>query len=559
MPQETNNLTKRFIDKLKNEPSLIFIKTLFKTFPDLELYLVGGMVRDIILNVTTSKDFDFVARNVDVKDLTTELNKLGWCDLTGRDFGVIKFKAQESSQFIDIALPRSEQSKMTGGYRDFTLQVDKKLSLEKDLARRDLTINAMAWDIKNKKLLDPFDGQTDLENKLIRAVGNPEKRFQEDYSRILRALRFACQFDFKIEAKTFSAIKKLAPQIVEKRQITKQEQIQRRLAQEVIEEEREKYLNQLNSLSPEEKIALVEEDIVPTETLTRELLKTLAVSPLRAVELYNDCGVLSILMPEINDLKSCTQSAKYHSEGDVWTHTLLMLKKLSEPEFAEYFPDFKISGAFILGCLLHDIGKPSSRTVDSSVSPEKISFKGHAEEGVTIAKKICARLKLNHDSQEKITFMLKHHMLILSSPEVDRFRAHKLAQCYIDSPHSQDLLALFYLDLMGGIKADGTTDLDLFEQTIHRVEEIIEFRSRQPKKIIDGDQVIQILDLELGPLVAIILDLIDELKDQGKVNRTGDAEKYLRTHASQIKNILNEQSLHNNDELIEKILKSVTL
>ena len=121
MPRATNILSKRFTDKFKNESSLSFISVLFKTFSDLELYLVGGMVRDVVLNVTHSKDFDFVARNVDVKDLITELSKLGWCDLTGRDFGVIKFRPQDGSHFIDIALPRSEQGKMTGGYRDFTL------------------------------------------------------------------------------------------------------------------------------------------------------------------------------------------------------------------------------------------------------------------------------------------------------------------------------------------------------------------------------------------------------------------------------------------------------
>jgi len=559
MPRPTNNFNKRLTYKLKNEPCLAFIKTLFDIFPDLELHLVGGMVRDLILNVTNSKDYDFVARNVDVKDLTTELNKLGWCDLTGRDFGVIKFKPAESNQFIDIALPRAEQGKMTGGYRDFNLQVDKKLSLEKDLARRDLTINAMAWDIKNRNLIDPFRGQEDIEAKLIRAVGSPEKRFQEDYSRILRALRFACQFNFKIEPKTWAALKKLVPHIVEKRKITQQEHIQRRLAQEIIEEDREKYLTQLTSLSAEEKIALVEEDIVPTETLTREFFKTLIVNPLHAAQIYDECGALGILMPEITDLKGCTQSAKFHSEGDVWTHTLLMLKKLSEPEFSEYFPNFKISGAFILGCLLHDIGKPAMRTVDDSVTPPKISFKGHAEEGVAIAKKICARLKLSHDSQEKISFMIKHHMLILSSPEIDKFRAHKLAQCFIDNPHSQDLLALFYLDLMGGIKADGTTDQALFDETLQRIEEIKETRLHQPKKIIDGAKVIEILEITAGPFVACILDLIDELKDQGKINRAGDAEKILRDHAVHLKKFEKEISGHNSAELAEKILNSLHL
>jgi len=557
MPKVSKNLSKLFTERLKNETSLDFVRLLFKKFPELELYLVGGIVRDIILGITASKDFDFVARHAEVRDLVAELNKLGWCDLAGRDFGVIKFKPQNGNQFIDIALPRSEQGEMTGGYRDFTLQVDKDLEIEKDLARRDLTINALAWDIKNKKIIDPFEGQKDLESKTIRAVGKAEVRFQEDYSRILRAIRFACQFNFSLEPATKKALIKLAPNVTQKRQITRQEHLQRKISLEIIEEERQKHLNQLQALSAEEKTQPLEEELVPSETLTRELLKALAAAPAKAIELLDEFSLLNLLIPEAMDMKGCTQPEHFHAEGDVWTHTILLLEKISTPEFTDLFPDFKISGAFVLGCFLHDIGKPTVRTVDESQTPPKIKFYGHDEEGVNIAKRICTRLKLSKGIQEKIVFMLQYHMFVMSAPSVYKFRAHKFAERFIDSPHSPDLLALFYLDVASSIRPDGTADFKNFEETLERINEIKETRSRQPQKIITGDKVMELLDLPAGPAIACVLELVAELKDQGKINRAGDAEKFLRDRAVQIKKLCADVTTSTSNDNVEKILKTL--
>ncbi len=549
------NVSKLFNERIKKEDSLGFIKVLLHERPELELYLVGGMVRDILLNAPNSKDFDFVARNVEIKDLIVTLNTLGWCDLTGRDFGVIKFKPKDSTGFIDIALPRSEKAQMTGGYRDFSLQVDKKLPLEKDLARRDLTINALAWDIKHNQLIDPFKGQEDLSNKIIRAVGAPEKRFAEDFSRILRALRFACQFNFKFDSKTWAALVELAPNLIKKRTLTKHEHLQRRLAQEIVEEERQKLLEQLISLKEEGKRQTIEEDIVPHETLAKELFKTLVANPVQALDLYDKSGLLQLILPEVQTLKGCTQPEKFHSEGDVWTHTLMMLEKIEDLEFKELFPSLKITGDFILGCILHDIGKPATRTIDETVSPPKIKFYGHAEEGVAIAKSICARLKLSRESQEKISFMIKEHMFVMSAPDIKKFRAHTFAERYIDSPYSTELLALFYLDVTCSLRPDGSADYKNFEETLQRIDEIKMTRSRQPKKIVDGAQIIEILNIEAGPFISCLIELIAELKDQGKINRPGDAEKFLRDNSVTLKKIHQENHVHNHHECVEKILK----
>ena len=352
---------------------------------------------------------------------------------------------------------------------------------------------------------------------------------------------------------------KLAPNLILKREITKQEQLQRRLTQEIIVEEREKLLTQIQELRSEEKNRIIEEDIVPHETLTKELFKTLVVNPVQAVKLYDESGLIHLLLPELELMKGCTQPEKFHSEGDVWTHTLMMLEKLDDPEFKELFPNLKVSGDFILGCLLHDAGKPATRVIDDATHPPKIKFYGHAEEGVAIAKKVCARLKLTNASHDKIIFMIKEHMFVMSAPKINQFRTHKFALRYIDSPFSTELLALFYLDMSCSLRPDGSADYTSFEETLNRIDEIKQTRARQPKKIIDGAKIIELLDITPGPFVSCLIDLINELKDQGKINRPGDAEKFLRDNSIALKKIRDEYSLLHNNDCVEKIIKKLGL
>jgi len=148
-------------------PEFLFIQNFFATFSQGEVYLVGGAVRDILLERTT-KDYDFVVGNVKAKELEDFFAKIGEIDLVGKSFGVLKFvphgfKVGENNfEAIDVALPRTEVAGMSGGYKDFEVQSDPNLSIEEDLSRRDFTINALAWDLKNKKIIDEFDGLKDL-------------------------------------------------------------------------------------------------------------------------------------------------------------------------------------------------------------------------------------------------------------------------------------------------------------------------------------------------------------------------------------------------------------
>src|SRR3989338_8796794 len=149
--------------------------------PSAHLYLVGGSVRDAVLGRTT-KDIDLVVTKTPVPELERWLARRGRLDLTGQVFRVYKFLPASMDPRkdvpMDIALHRKERAaeNSVGGYRDFDVSGDDNLPIEEDLARRDFTINAMAWDLREKRLIDPWHGLQDLGAKLIRAVGNPEER-----------------------------------------------------------------------------------------------------------------------------------------------------------------------------------------------------------------------------------------------------------------------------------------------------------------------------------------------------------------------------------------------
>ena len=259
--------------ELKNfsKENFNFIIELKKEFPKAEVFLVGGAVRDFFLKQKT-KDYDFVIRNVELNNLESFLSQQGKVNLVGQCFGVFKFIPFDGDKEnpFDIALPRKDFSFKTGGYRDVEIQTDPKMELKQDLSRRDFTINAMAlkWESFSSsnstiwEVIDPFKGYDDLQKRIIRAVRNPQDRFKEDYSRILRALRLSCQLGFTIEEKTWQAIKN---------EISGLNKINRTV--ESIQ----------NEDIVESKV--IEKRVVPYEVIAKEFLKTFLCDPVQAFEL----------------------------------------------------------------------------------------------------------------------------------------------------------------------------------------------------------------------------------------------------------------------------------
>ncbi|MEK7545448.1 MAG: hypothetical protein AAB554_00050 [Patescibacteria group bacterium] len=253
----------------EGHPIAEILKRWSEELPGSRWHVVGGAVRDALLGRALG-DIDILVAGVEPVALAKFLEARGSVDFVGRTFGVFKFTPNDGSASLDIALPRREKPAGTGGYRDVATHADPHMPIEDDLARRDFTVNAMAWHVVRERratgeaaggtLIDPYGGQEDIAKKILRAVGDPTMRFQEDYTRMLRALRFAIQLDFGIEAATWNALRASMTHVNETRHGGR---------------------------------------LVPYELVSRELVKSLEAAPIRASELWTDAGAVEALLPAL--------------------------------------------------------------------------------------------------------------------------------------------------------------------------------------------------------------------------------------------------------------------
>jgi len=343
-----------------------------KPFAGAQVYLVGGAVRDQLLQRPTT-DYDFIVTNVSASQLEKALAKHGTINLVGKTFGVFKFQPSDQPEvMLDIALPRTEHSWGTqGGYKEFDIQSDPSLPIEQDLERRDFTVNAMAMNVLTGELVDLFNGQADLKNKLIRAVGEPGLRFDEDASRLLRALRFACELSFEIEPATWTALK--------------------------------------------ERVAKLADPVLPREVVGREIVKAFIGDPARALKLFDEAGAVEVLMPELLTMKGCEQPEEFHSEGDVWVHTGIALEKVQSRDFANYFPDGIRTADLKLATLFHDIGKPLTKQTPTEHGTDRVRFNNHDVEGAKATRTILERLRMASSgliNADRIEWLVRHHLVL---------------------------------------------------------------------------------------------------------------------------------------------------
>ncbi len=303
------------------------------------VYLVGGSVRDILLR-REPKDYDFATPILpnDVEKLVRKNGKRAY--LMGKKFGTIGFKIE--GNYIEITTFRSEQY----SHNNRKPHVDFVPNLEFDLKRRDFTINAMAW--QNGKLIDLFDGQEDLQNKIIRSVGNPQERIREDPLRMLRCARFASQLEFKVDS------------ILE-------EKIQKN-AYKILTISRERWMMELD------KILLSENPRIGLNFLMKNRL-------------------FNFMIPELSLQLNYDQNSPYH-DFDLWTHTL---KTVSATP-----PDIDLRWA----ALLHDIGKPFVRTNKT----DRSNYIHHAILGANIVEKTAIYLKWSNARKNKIVEIVKNHL-----------------------------------------------------------------------------------------------------------------------------------------------------
>ncbi len=343
-----------------------------------QAFYAGGCVRDRLLG-REAKDFDVAT------DATPDVVLAAFprTFAVGAHFGVVLVCTQHedgSETQTEVATFRSD-----GAYSDGRRPDAVRYSTDprEDVARRDFTVNGMLYDPITDEVLDYVGGQDDLAAGLIRAIGDPARRFGEDKLRMLRAVRFAARLGFALEQETEAAIRAQA--------------------------------HTIGQVSPERT----------RDELTRMLTEGRARY---AFELLDRTGLLAQVLPEIDRMHGVEQPPDWHPEGDVFVHTMLLLEKLEagcEPTLA-------------WGALLHDVGKPPCcvRT------PERIRFNGHAEMGTRMAEAICARLRFSNEDMEQIASLVANHMRF---GDVKQMRESTLKR-FFRLPRFPEHLRLHWLD-----------------------------------------------------------------------------------------------------------------
>ncbi len=481
---------------------LPFLADFLTTFPTGEIFLVGGAVRDLLWGKVT-KDYDFLVRAVPAEALKDFLKSQGKVSWVGKNFGVFKFipKASPLKEAIDVALPRTESSfDPSGGYRDFSIVSDTRLEVKDDLKRRDFTINAIAVDLKNGLLIDPFKGISDLETGLLRTVGRPSLRFSEDSSRLLRGLRFASQFDLRFEEEAWDVLKSL--------------------------------IGRLN---------LKREDgsfVVPRETIAKEFIKAVVSHPLRAYDLWDKSGAFAELMPELLPMKGCEQPKNYHSEGDVWEHTRLALSQLLTPEFHTEFPE-GFDAEVALSVLFHDIAKPVTQQTPEKDGVDRIRFNNHDNVGAKIARKIVNRLKLSsypkgsryYVDEDHLSWLVEKHLLLVHG-EIGQMRAATIERHFL-SPRTpgRKLLQLIYCDGLASVPENPDGHLLHYwsiKERIQKIEALTSERAKIPKPLLSGREVMKSFNISSGPKVGKLLALIREEQLSGRISTREEAICFLK-------------------------------
>ena len=336
-------------------------------------YYAGGYVRDKILG-HPSDDIDIAT------DATPEvIQKLFSKTIPkGAAFGVISVMLKGHE--FEVATFRKESKYSDGRHPDHVEFTDDR----GDAERRDFTINGMFYDPLKQKIIDYVEGQTDLKKKIIRTIGEPTHRFDEDKLRLLRAVRFASRLGFEIEANTAKALQKMAREIHQ----------------------------------------------VSAERIREEILKILTSGQAKIGFLLMDqLGLLKEVLPEVFQMKGVEQPPEFHPEGDVFVHTMMMLEMLKK----EATPDF----AFAV--LLHDVGKPPTFVVK-----ERIRFDGHVDVGAKMAKEICGRLKFSNKSTEHIAELIRQHLIF---KDVKKMRESTLKR-FLRQDGFQDHLELHRIDCL---------------------------------------------------------------------------------------------------------------
>lgn len=426
-----------------------------------ECFAVGGSIRDLIMGKNTKTwDFATSATPAEIQTVFPE-------SFYENDFGTVGIKvknaAGETEDIYEMTTFRKE-----GKYSDYRHpdKVEWAKTIDEDLARRELTISAIAVTIDKSgtfQIVDSYHGLDDLKNKIVRAVGNPNDRFTEDPLRMMRAIRIATQLGFTIEDKTWEGVK--------------------------------------NNASLISKIS--------SERIRDELIKILSSDyPADGIKLLDNAELLGFILPELTAGHGVTQKGTHHTD-DVFDHSLGALRYCQNKNWVVRF-----------ATLLHDVGKPVAY-VDRN---GKATFYNHETIGASIARNIANRLHLSKEDREKIYMLVRWHMFSVSEFLTDSAIRRFIRR--VGPENTTDMLDLRTADRLGsGVKETSWRHEDFKKRIIDVQKHIPSVKDLK----VNGKDVMEILGIPPGPKIGIILNqLFEEIMEDPEKNENEYLQKRIK-------------------------------
>ncbi|HCS12585.1 MAG: tRNA nucleotidyltransferase [Zetaproteobacteria bacterium CG06_land_8_20_14_3_00_59_53] len=426
-------------------------------------WLVGGSVRDMMLGLAP-KDFDIEVYGLDSAALVTAIQTLGRTETVGRQFGVLKLWSEGLE--MDLALPRSER-KQGAGHKAFEVQTDPGLDAQTASSRRDFTINAMMLDPLTGELLDLHGGQNDLQNRILRHVSTA---FAEDPLRPLRGMQFAARFRLTLDSGTAALCRSL----------------------------------------------LAEAATLPAARIWEEWRKWAhADAPSFGLQVLRASGWLA-LYPQLEALIGCEQEEDWHPEGDVWTHTALVLDQSSAIALRYNWND-KQREQLVFASLCHDLGKPSTTFRHEN---GRIRATGHAEAGIEPSKAFLESIAAPQSLTAHVLSLVAEHLVHLHgnpSPRAVRRLAHRLQPSNI---HMWE--ALVEAD------ASGRPPLPADRPALSWLEEAVKLAVEKtaPEALANGEMLIE-LGIQPGPAMGEILTTAYQAQLDGEFTDSVGARLWL--------------------------------
>ncbi len=433
-----------------------------------ELYRVGGTVRDEMSGVVESThDTDYLVREIPPEALESVLERFGWIELVGKSFGVYKFRPSGEDEVYDIAFPRKERS-FGPGHRDFDVEWDWQMDIAEDLGRRDFTINAMARDVRDGRLIDPHGGREDLEAGVLRMLF--AGAFEDDPLRIMRGVRFAVRFSLTIEGETRKAMT--------------------------------------------EGAALL--DTLSAERVQEELTKTLTECE-RASEAFrmmHEMGALSVILPELDRCAGVTQN-EYHPD-DVFVHSIKTCDCVPRENLLVRW-----------AALVHDVGKVDKKQrVQDEKLGERVVFYGHQIVSAQTAVKVLRRLRYRNAFVKKCENLVRHHMF-----DYDSSWKGSTVRRFIGRVGEENLDDLFTLRVADARSRDPHSQLADLEELTKRVQEELDqsHTIKLTDLVVDGKDVMRECGVAPGKDVGMMLkQLLEVVLDKPAMNERETLLEWLR-------------------------------